>query len=94
MITTYLRWYLKHKALSLIKLRSSLHLLEVRSDRLKVVRSAEHGQQDRVGHKVEPGKGPPLVIQVLHQRLEADLQLLLHVTEKVHLGDLITGTTL
>lgn len=49
-------------ALSLIKLRFSLHLLEVRSDRLEVVRSAEHGQQDRVGHEVEPGEGPPLVV--------------------------------
>lgn len=50
-----------------------MYLLEVRSDRLEVIRSAEHGQQDRVRHKVEPWEGPPLVVQVLHQRLEADL---------------------
>lgn len=61
------------EVLSITDLRSSLYLLEVRSDRLEVIWSAEHGQQDRVGHEVEPWEGPPLVVQVLHQRLEADL---------------------
>ena len=56
-------------------------LPEMRFDRLEVIRSTEDGQEDGVGQEVEPWEDLSLLVQVASQGLEADLQLLVDVTQ-------------
>ena len=61
---------------------------EVGPHRLQVIGSGEQCQQDGVRHEVEAWEGPALVVEVTHQRLEADLQLFVNVSQDHSLGHL------
>ena len=66
----------------------------MRSHRLQVTGSRQQSQQDGVRHKVESWEGPALVVEVTHQRLEADLQLFVDVAQNHSLGNLAPIATL
>ena len=53
----------------------------MRPHRFQILGSAEHGQQDGIRDKVEPGEGSPLVVEIAHQGLEADLQFFVDMAQ-------------